>query len=72
MAYFINKSSRSSHVLIQAPKAKPEGTAEGEDESQFSYTVLRPTRGALILIPEPFDPNNSVALPEIFVTEIEK
>ncbi|KAJ1746590.1 hypothetical protein LPJ79_005797 [Coemansia sp. RSA 1821] len=59
MAYFISKSSRSSHVLIQEPIVKHENTAENEDESQFLYTALRPAHSTLILVPEPFDPNNS-------------
>ncbi|KAJ1810571.1 hypothetical protein LPJ77_000774 [Coemansia sp. RSA 2523] len=54
-----------------SPIVKDEDTQINEDDSQFSYSALYATLNALILVPEPFDPNNTVALPEMLNINIE-
>ncbi|KAJ2501254.1 hypothetical protein GGH96_002059 [Coemansia sp. RSA 1972] len=71
VAYYIEKASRTSQVLLQEPVVKDEDTQVNEDDSQFSYSALCATLNALILVPEPFDPNNMVALPEMLNISIE-
>ncbi|KAJ2544734.1 hypothetical protein IWW35_005356 [Coemansia sp. RSA 1878] len=71
VAYYIDKASRNSQVLLQEPIVKDEDTQINEDDSQFSYSALYATLNALILVPEPFDPNNTVALPEMLNISIE-
>ncbi|KAJ2482061.1 hypothetical protein IWW56_001335 [Coemansia sp. RSA 2131] len=71
VAYYIDKASRSSQVLLQEPIVKDEDTQFNEDDSQFSYSALCATLNALILVPEPYDPNNTIALPEMLNIGIE-
>ncbi|KAJ2778618.1 hypothetical protein H4R18_004497 [Coemansia javaensis] len=67
-AYYVDRADSGLRVLLQERAVKPEGGRQGESEddaSQFEYTALRAARQVLVLVPEPYDPNNTVALPEI-------
>ncbi|KAJ2706874.1 hypothetical protein FB645_001169 [Coemansia sp. IMI 203386] len=70
LAYFVDKGDMpASQLLLQEPRVKEEDEADEEQSGSelqknlFSYQGLRVTRNVLVLVPEPFDANNSVDLP---------
>ncbi|KAJ2082506.1 hypothetical protein H4R24_001532 [Coemansia sp. RSA 988] len=76
VAYYISKVNSSSQILIQEPliKSEDEQNSAGHrdvDDGQFTYIAPRMARSALVLIPEPFDANSTIALPEILDASIE-
>ncbi|KAJ2159866.1 hypothetical protein GGF46_002705 [Coemansia sp. RSA 552] len=77
VAYYVDKAAHSSQVLLQEPivkqddspaRDKPDAVVDG---GQFAYTALQPTKYVLVMVPEPFDANNSVALPKALAVEAE-
>ncbi|KAJ1724177.1 hypothetical protein LPJ53_001515 [Coemansia erecta] len=68
VACFVVKSelSSNSQILLQEPKVKDEDDSERSQDGPndrpkglFTYTALRSAKCVLVLVPEPFDANNS-------------
>ncbi|PIA17862.1 hypothetical protein COEREDRAFT_85746 [Coemansia reversa NRRL 1564] len=76
VAYYIDKIDSGSQILIQEPVIKSEDAQHGADykganDGQFAYIAPRMARSVLILVPEPFDANSTISLPEILDASIE-
>ncbi|KAJ2769826.1 hypothetical protein IWQ57_002940 [Coemansia nantahalensis] len=77
VAYYVDRTDEGLQVLLQEPVVKSEDAdarkdgSEAVDASQFDYTALRTPRLVLVLVPEPFDANNPVAIPEALGVGIE-
>ncbi|KAJ2754253.1 hypothetical protein GGI19_002550 [Coemansia pectinata] len=79
VAYFIDKADPLGQVLLQEPRVKDEDEVEDQDidgespatnKGLFTYKALRPARNVLVLVPEPFDANNDVAIPGLLNIDI--
>ncbi|KAI8324570.1 hypothetical protein GQ54DRAFT_59305 [Martensiomyces pterosporus] len=83
VAYYIDKADTKAHILLQEPcvkeeeeerqatMAKPTHTEGQSDQSLFTYKALRTMNSVLVLVPEPFDANNSIALPGALSVDME-
>ncbi|KAJ2792114.1 hypothetical protein GGI18_000654 [Coemansia linderi] len=74
VAYYVDMTDPQGQVLVQELRVKDEdedGAKDQDDESPdtskglFTYNALRPARNTLVLVPEPFDANNDVAIPDL-------
>ncbi|KAJ1734365.1 hypothetical protein LPJ61_001115 [Coemansia biformis] len=79
VAYYVDKIDHAPQVLLQEQAVKSEDMdGSGGDSSsgalgasQFAYVALRASKLVLVLVPEPFDANNTVALPEVLAVDLE-
>ncbi|KAJ2484765.1 hypothetical protein EV174_002187 [Coemansia sp. RSA 2320] len=85
LVYYIDKAESPGQVLLQEPRVKDEDEDEethqngdgvtGSDAQSlskglFTYKALRPAKSVLVMVPEPFDANNDVVVPNILGVEI--
>ncbi|KAJ2713048.1 hypothetical protein H4R19_002446 [Coemansia spiralis] len=77
VAYYVDKIDDGLQVLVQEPVVKSEEAGasgdgnEAPDAKQFGYTALRTPRLVLVLVPEPFDANSPVAIPDALAVGLE-
>ncbi|KAJ2664689.1 hypothetical protein IWW48_000636 [Coemansia sp. RSA 1200] len=74
-AYYVVQADTNMQVLVQELVVKEEKETEEEggdcsagivqEVGQFAYKALRPAKGVLILVAEPFDANNPITLPSV-------